>query len=175
MSGYNPMNDPNMMKMMNDPQFMQMMNNPQMQQQMQQQMNNQMMMNPMMINPVMMNPMMMNPMMFQQFNNNIQPNMPMPNINAPNPGGLNLIFEKKRGGQIINVQVSPDDTVQTAINLYRIKTNTPQEEEIKCIYNGKQLNYGLTLSVSGLMNGSKVIVISTKDVEGVNFLLRQEL
>ena len=75
-------------------------------------------------------------------------------------------IRKKNGSQIINVQVSPDSTVQSAINMYKIKTNTPPDEEIKFIFNGKQLNYSLSLSASGLMNGSKITVISTKDVEG---------
>ena len=91
----------------------------------------------------------------------------MPNMNQNNPNDWNLIFEKKNGNQIVNIYVSPDNTVQTAINLYKIKTNTTEkDDEIKFIFNGKQLNYSLTLSQSGLMNGSKITVISTKDVEG---------
>ena len=170
MNPNNPMMNEEMQKMMNNPQFMQMMmqmmNNPGMMQQMNPGMMPQM-------NPGMMpqmNPMMMaqmNPAMFQMFMNmNAGNQQNMPNINAGNPNDWNLIFEKKNGSQIINVQVSPDSTVQGAINMYRIKTNTPLEEEIKFIFNGKQLNYSLTLSASGLMNGSKITVISTKDVEG---------
>ena len=179
MNANNPVTNEEMQKMMNNPQFkqmmMQMMNNPAMMQQMNPQMNPGMMpqMNPGMMNPGMMpqmNPMMMgqmNPMMMQMFMNMNPGNQPnMPNINTGNPGDWNLIFEKKNGSQIINVQVSPDSTVQSAINMYKIKTNTPLDEEIKFIFNGKQLNYSLSLSASGLMNGSKITVISTKDVEG---------
>ena len=186
MNSNNQITNEDMQKMMNNPQFMQMMmqmmNNPGMMQQMNPgmmgQMNPGMMpqMNPMMMgqmNPGMMpqmNPMMMgqmNPAMMQMFMNMNAGNQPnMPNINTGNPGDWNLIFEKKNGSQIINVQVSPDSTVQSAINMYKIKTNTPPDEEIKFIFNGKQLNYSLSLSASGLMNGSKITVISTKDVEG---------
>ena len=183
MNPNNPMMNEEMQKMMNNPQFMQMMMQMMNNSGMMQQMNPGMMpqMNPGMMNPGMMpqmnpgmmpqmNPMMMaqmNPAMFQMFMNmNAGNQQNMPNINAGNPNDWNLIFEKKNGSQIINVQVSPDSTVQGAINMYRIKTNTPSEEEIKFIFNGKQLNYSLTLSASGLMNGSKITVISTKDVEG---------
>jgi hypothetical protein len=78
-------------------------------------------------------------------------------------------LKKKNGAQTINIRISPDSTVQNAINLYKLKTNTTErDDEIKFIYNGKQLNYALSLSASGLMNGSKITVISTKDVEGAD-------
>ena len=130
----------------------------------------QMMMNPMM-QQMMMNPMMqqmmMNPMMMQQMMNIMGGNNINVNINSNNPNDWNLIFEKKNGSQTINIRISPDETVQAAINLYKIRTNTQEkDDEIKFIFNGKQLNYDLKLSQSGLMNGSKITVISTKDVEG---------
>ena len=76
-------------------------------------------------------------------------------------------MKKKNGTQVVNLRVSPNETVQHAINMYKLKTNTTEkDDEIKFIFNGKQLNYSLTLAASGLTNASKITVISTKDVEG---------
>ena len=131
---------------------------------------NNMQMNPMMMNNMNnmgMNPMMMmgmNPMMFQQMWN-------MPgggsSTSSVDPNGWNLIFEKKNGSQTITVQISPDKKVSEAVNHYKIKSGI-MDEEIKFIFNGKQLNQSLSISESGLINGSKITVISTKDVEGAN-------
>ena len=89
------------------------------------------------------------------------------NMNNPdnNKTLWNLVFEKKNGEQAINLNISPDETVQAAINLYKIKTSQ-EKEDIKFIFNGKQLDYSLTISQSGLNNGSKITVIGTRDVEG---------
>ena len=76
-------------------------------------------------------------------------------------------YRKKNGAQVVNIRVSPNETVQHAINMYKLKTNTTEkDDEIKFIFNGKQLNYSLTLAASGLSDASKITVISTKDVEG---------
>ena len=157
----NLMNNPMMMNnMMNNPMFMAMMNNPMMMNNM---MNNQAMMNNMMNNPMFM-AMMMNMM---QNNNQNTGNMGNMNMDSNNPNDWNLIFEKKNGTQVVNIRVSPNETVQHAINMYKLKTNTlEKDDEIKFIFNGKQLNYSLSLAASGLSNASKITVISTKDVEG---------
>ena len=174
MDGMNNMNGMNGMNpmMMNNP----MMNNPMMMNnQMNQMMMNQMMMNnPMMMNnqmnPMMMNQMMNNPMFMQMMMNMMQnnnQNMGNVNMDSNNPNAWNLIFEKKNGAQVVNIRVSPNETVQHAINMYKLKTNTTEkDDEIKFIFNGKQLNYSLTLAASGLSDASKITVISTKDVEG---------
>ena len=153
MNGMNGMNP----AMMNNPMMMQMMMNQMM-------MNNPMMMNQMMMNNPMMMQMMLNMM---QNNNQSAGNVGNMNIDSNNPNDWNLIFEKKNGTQVVNIRVSPNETVQHAINMYRFKTNTQEkDDEIKFIFNGKQLNYSLTLAASGLSNASKITVISTKDVEG---------
>ena len=103
-----------------------------------------------------MNPFMMNQMMTMFQNKNNQNN---------NETLWNLVFEKKNGEQAVNLNISPDETVQAAINQYKIKTNQTKED-IKFIFNGKQLDYSLTISQSGLNNGSKITVIGTRDVEG---------
>ena len=151
------MNNPMMMNNMN-------MNNPMMMNNMNMNpmMMNNMNMNPMMMNNMNMNPMMMNQMMmmFQNMNNGNNAN------NANNNNTLwNLVFEKKNGEQSVNLSISPNSTVQEAINLYRIRTNQVNDE-IKFIFNGKQLDYSLSISQSGLNNGAKITVIGTRDVEG---------
>ena len=142
-------------------------------------MNNQMMMNflmQMQMNPqmmAMMNPqmsMMNNPQMMQMMMNNpqIMAMMNNPagggNISIDDNQGWNLVFEKKSGGPTINLTISPEKTVTEAINAYKIKSM--QDGEMKFIFNGKELPYSLKICQSGLNNGSKILVISTKDVEG---------
>ena len=75
-------------------------------------------------------------------------------------------LKKKNGNQTTNIRISSDSKVVTAINTYKLKVNMSNDEDAKFIFNGKQLNFDLTLAESGLMNGSKITVISTKDVEG---------
>ena len=161
--------DPNMMNNFNNMQMNpMMMNNMQM---------NPMMMNNMQMNPMMMNNMNnmgMNPMMMMGMNPMMFPQMWAANMpgggsstSSVDPNGWNLIFEKKNGSQTITVQISPDKKVSEAVNHYKIKSGI-MDEEIKFIFNGKQLNQSLSISESGLINGSKITVISTKDVEGAN-------
>ena len=135
------MMNPQMMAMMN-PQ-MSMMNNPQMMQMMQMMMNN--------------------PQMMAMMNNPGGGG----NISIDDSQGWNLVFEKKSGGPTINLTISPEKTVTEAINAYKIKSM--QDGEMKFIFNGKELPYSLKICQSGLNNGSKILVISTKDVEGAKF------
>ena len=130
-------------------------------------MNNQMMMNYLM-------QMQMNPQMMAQFmtmmNNQqmmMMNNMAGGNISIDDNQGWNLVFEKKSGGGTINLLISPEKTVTEAINAYKIKSM--QDGEMKFIFNGKELPYSLKICQSGLNNGAKILVISTKDVEGANF------
>ena len=140
--------NPQMMAMMNNPQMMAMMNNPQMM--------------AMMSNPQMM-AMMNNPQMMAMMNNPVGGG----NISVDDSQGWNLIFEKKSGGPTINLTISPQKTVTEAVNAYKLKSM--EEGQMKFIYNGKELPYSLKICQSGLNNGSKILVISTKDVEGAHF------
>ena len=161
MNGMNPMmnNMNGMNPMMNNMNGMnQMMNNmngmnPMM---------NQMMMNQMMNNPMfmsMMNQMMMNQMMM----NNQMTGM---NIDSQDPNAWNIIFEKKNGAQNVTIKAKSDDLVKSIINKYKIKENINNDEEIKFIFNGKSLNFDLSLSQAGLQNLSRITVLTTGDVEG---------
>ena len=130
-------------------------------------MNNQMMMNYLM-------QMQMNPQMMAQFmtmmNNQqmmMMNNMAGGNISIDDNQGWNLVFEKKSGGGTINLLISPEKTVQEAVNAYKLKSM--EEGQMKFIFNGKELPYSLKICQSGLNNGAKILVISTKDVEGANF------
>ena len=164
MNNMNPMMMNNNMNNMNP---MMMNNNMNMNPMM---MNNNMNMNPMMFQMMMNNNMNMNPMMMQMMMNNMgmanNGMMGNGNMDSNDPNGWNLIFEKKNGGQTINIRISPDSKVITAINTYKLKANIANDNDAKFIFNGKQLNVELTLAESGLMNGSKITVISIKDVEG---------
>ena len=175
----NDMNNMNNMNMNN-----MNMNNMNMNMNMNPMMMNNMNMNPMMMNnmnmnmnPMMMQMMMNNPMMMQMMmgNNNMgmgnmgmgnMQNMGNANMDSQDPNSWNLIFEKKNGGQTINIRISSDSKVITAINTYKLKANMTSDDDAKFIFNGKQLNVELTLAESGLINGSKITVISIKDVEG---------
>ena len=77
---------------------------------------------------------------------------------------INLIFELKAGGERMNIQITPDKTVGEAINSYRNKIQIPGE--MKFIFNGVNLDPSLTLKAAGLRNNAKILVISTKDIEG---------
>jgi hypothetical protein len=77
---------------------------------------------------------------------------------------LNLLFELKAGGQTMNIQITPDKTVGDAINSYRNKIQI--EGEMKFIFNGLNLDPRLTLKAAGLKNNSKILVITTKEIEG---------
>ena len=81
-------------------------------------------------------------------------------------GGWNLIFEEKNGSKRINITISPDKTVQAAINMYKIKTNQVGNDQMKFIFNGKQLATSLSLAASGLQNNSVITVVSLRNVEG---------
>ena len=146
-----------LMQMQMNPQMMAMMN-PQMSM-----MNNNQMMAMMMNNPQMMAMMMNNPQMMAMMNNPIGGG----NISIDDSQGWNLVFEKKSGGPTINLTISPEKTVAEAVSAYKIKSM--QDGEMKFIFNGKELPYSLKICQSGLNNGSKILVISTKDVEGAKF------
>ena len=135
-------------------------------------MNNQMMMNYLMqmnMNPQMMAMMMNNPQFMAMMNNPMMMNNPAAggNFSIEDNQGWNLVFEKKSGGPTINLTISPEKTVTEAVNAYKLKSM--EEGQMKFIFNGKELPYSLKICQSGLNNGSKILVISTKDVEGAQF------
>ena len=78
----------------------------------------------------------------------------------------NLLFQRKTGGQSVNIVISPEAIVQEAFNKYKIQADLINEPEIKFIFNGKQLDASLKISQSGLSNNSNITVITTRDVEG---------
>ena len=163
MNGMNPMMMNNMNGM--NPMMMNNMNgmngmNPMM-------MNNMNGMNPMMMNPMMMNNMNgMNPMMM----NNMNPMMNMmnmnQNMNIGDAQGWNIIFEEKSGNARVNITLSSDKKVIEAINLYKLKANRNNEENIKFIFNGKTLATELSLSQAGLTDNAVITVIGTQNVKG---------
>ena len=79
-------------------------------------------------------------------------------------GKYNLIFEQKAGGQSITIQVSPEKLVADAINSF--KNKMLYQGEMKFIFNGQNLDQNITIYNAGLRNGSKILVIGTKDIEG---------
>ena len=85
-------------------------------------------------------------------------------MDTNSPGYINIIFENIGNGKV-NMQVSPNDSVGTVINKYKIRSNM-QENDIKFIYNGSQLNYSLSVADSGLMDASIVTVVSLRNVCG---------
>ena len=119
------------------------------------------------MNPMMgmgMNPMMgmnqMNPMMGMGMNPTMGQNV------FGDTEGWNLVFEEKSGGKKTTIRINPDKTVQEAINLYKIKNGTKENFSYFFIFNGKQLNYQLKISQSGLKNFDKITVISKLNLIG---------
>ena len=88
----------------------------------------------------------------------------MGNMNMGNNGGWSLIFSKKNGAQKVTIQINPEESVGEAISKYVIKSL--DQNQNKYIFNGKQLATCLSVSQSGLQNGSEISVISIGDVEG---------
>jgi hypothetical protein len=95
---------------------------------------------------------------FGQFNPQVNPMV------QPPDGSYNLVFEQKAGGQSITIQISPDKLVSDAINSFKNKIF--YQGEMKFIFNGQNLDQNLTVQAAGLRNGSKILVIGTKDIEG---------
>ena len=126
-------------------------------------MNNIIMMNYIPVNPPTNVPVMNN--MRVNVNVNNGGNLPaIKNTDANSPGYLNIIFENIGNGKV-NMQVSPNDSIETVINRYKIRSNMT-ENDIKFIYNGSQLNYSLSVADSGLMDASIVTVLSLRNVCG---------
>ena len=88
-------------------------------------------------------------------------NMMMNNNNIVNdmnqmyPGIWNLIFEDRCSFRKIVVHISPEKTVQEAINLYKIKSGN-DSSNCKFIYNGRQLKKKKKIQSSGLQDNSVI-------------------
>ena len=77
----------------------------------------------------------------------------------------NLMFERQKTAEIINVIISPEKTIQDAINLYKIKSGD-NKEGLKFIYNGRQLYPNLKICESELGKLSKILVIDADKIIG---------
>ena len=135
-------------------------------------------MNPMMGNMggnMGMNPMMgnmggnmgMNPMMG---NMSMNPMMGIPGmtttVSIEDAMGWNLLFENQNNRQIVNIKISPDKYVKEAISAYLLKINETNVDEFKFIFNNKRLFPEMKISQTGLINGSKILVISQRNLKG---------
>ena len=163
--------NPNMMNqnMMNQDMMNQNMMNQNMMNQnmMNQNMMNQNMMNQNMMNNLMMQNMMMyNPMYPMMPNIGINPTiLSQINDNSLNdPNGWNLKFEIPGDGKTYNIVIDRNKKLQEAINRFKLKSN--MQEKCKFIFNNKELFPELEICQSGLQDGSKISVISLKDLKG---------
>ena len=87
-------------------------------------------------------------------------------IPAPAPPGFwSLIFERK-GDNIASVSVQVESTkkVKDAVNSYKNKVQI--NTKMIFIFNSKTLQEDMTLTAAGLHDGSKILVITTGDIEG---------
>ena len=131
--------------------------------------NNNMINNMMNINNNMLNMTMgmNNNMMGMQGMNMIMPmngmmNFGMQTINLDDPEGWTLLFENNK--KITNIKISEQKLVKEAINMYKVKTG--YTKHCKFIFNSMELFPELKICQSGLMNNSKIIVISFANIQG---------
>jgi len=81
------------------------------------------------------------------------------------PGFWSLIFERKGDNNAnVTVQVDSTKTVKDAINSYKNKVQN--NGDMIFIFNSKTLQEDMTLTAAGLHDGSKILVITTGDIEG---------
>ena len=83
----------------------------------------------------------------------------MNNVESNYNDRLNILFENQSTLEKINLFISSEKTVQEAINLYRIKSMDSKYKLF--LYNGKKLDTKLTISESGIQNGSVISVVDT--------------
>ena len=91
-------------------------------------------------------------------------------FSMPNPapqGFWTFIFERKGENKPVSVQVEASKKVKDAINSYKSKVNNFDPTMI-FIFNSKTLNEEWTMSQAGLRDNSKILVITTGDIEGAN-------
>ena len=81
------------------------------------------------------------------------------------PGFWSLIFERKGDNNAnVTVQVESTKTVKDAVNSYKNKVQN--NGDMIFIFNSKTLQEDMTLTAAGLHDGSKILVITTGDIEG---------
>ena len=85
-------------------------------------------------------------------------------IEKSKPGFWTLIFERKDENKFISVQVESRKKVKDAISSFKNKLG--KEEEMIFIFNSKTLMPEMDLKAAGLKDGSKILVISTSQLEG---------
>ena len=90
----------------------------------------------------------------------------MVNIPQPAPPGFwTLIFERKGDNNAsVSVQVESTKKVKDAVNSYKNKVQN--NGDMIFIFNSKTLQEDMTLTAAGLHDGSKILVITTGDIEG---------
>ena len=89
-----------------------------------------------------------------------QPKFPSP----PPKGFWSLIFEKKGDTRPVTIQIESNKTVGDAVNSYKNKVQT--NVDMIFIFNSKTLDLTKTLVKAGIHDGSKILVITTSDIEG---------
>ena len=105
--------------------------------------------------------------------NNMQVNMNMQMMNnkindiniMDDNDSWNLIFERKATMEKINIIISPEKTIQDAINLYKIKSGN-NKEGLKFIFNSRQLYPNRKICESGLVEKANILVIDTDNIIG---------
>ena len=81
------------------------------------------------------------------------------------PGFWSLIFERKGDNNAsVSVQVESTKKVKDAVNSYKNKVQN--NGDMIFIFNSKTLQEDMTLTAAGLHDGSKILVITTGDIEG---------
>ena len=80
-------------------------------------------------------------------------------------GFWTFIFEKKGENKPVSVQVEASKKVKDAINSYKSKVNNFDPTMI-FIFNSKTVNEEWTMAQAGLRDNSKILVITTGDIEG---------
>ena len=110
-----------------------------------------------------------NNMMGMQGMNMIMPmngmmNFGMQTINLDDPEGWTLLFENNWDKNITNIKISEQKLVKEAISIYKVKTG--YTKHCKFIFNSMELFPELKICQSGLMNNSKIIVLSLDSIKG---------
>jgi hypothetical protein len=88
-----------------------------------------------------------------------------PKIPSPPPKGFwSLIFERKGDTRPITIQIESNKKVKDAVNSYKNKVQAI--DDMIFIFNSKTLNLDMSLVQAGIHDGSKILVITTSDIEG---------
>ena len=102
-------------------------------------------------------------------NNNINPMMRNTNIKIDqylnNPVSFNVIFRESsivlKNKNPIMVKVKEDEKISDIIQKYREKSSN-YDDNLKFIFNAKNLHNSLTAAEAGLMNNANIFVVKTR-------------